>query len=169
MGVRFTGAEPIVQLQEYSNLKYPVYFLNMMFGLVLCSVLLMSLVDVNETTCTSRCNADGNNDLILESGAFSSDGVRENMEAALADTEFRTKVIDCMSAWDVSLPADCGDFYGNKTNACLCEYLANGCQSVTTVCSDDQQTEYAAIQSYMKNPNNTHVDTWQTISDNCNN
>merc|ERR1712168_747062 len=100
----------------------------------------MSLVDVNETTCTSRCNADGNNDLILESGAFSSDGVRENMEAALADTEFRTKVIDCMSAWDVSLPADCGDFYGNKTN---------GCQSVTTVCSDDQQTEYAAIQSYM--------------------
>merc|ERR1712168_839971 len=165
MGVRFTGAEPIVQLQEYSNLKYPVYFLNMMFGLVLCSVLLMSLVDVNETTCTSRCNANGNNDLILPSGAFSSDGVRENMEAALADTTFVTGVINCMSAWDVSDPADCDYSYGNKTNACLCEYLANGCQSpLTTMCSDDQQTEYAAIQSYMKS---NQTVTWQSISDSC--
>merc|ERR1712168_537721 len=165
MGVRFTGAEPIVQLQEYSNLKYPVYFRDMMFGLVLCSVLLMSLVDVDEATYTGRCNANGNNDLILPSGAFSSDGVRENMEAALADTTFVNGTIDCMSAWNENEPADCDYDYGNKINACLCEYLRNGCQSpVTPMCSDDQQTEYAAIQSYMKS---NQTVTWQTISDNC--
>merc|ERR1712168_249232 len=117
----------------------------MMFGLVLCSVLLMSLVDVNEATYTGICNADGNNDLIL------SDGVFANMEAALANSTFENQVVSCMSTAE-----DCTDCtyctYGIKINACLCEYLANGCQCpVPSPCTDAQQEEYAAIQGHMKN------------------
>jgi len=119
----------------------------MLFALVLCCVMLVSL-DAAAVTCNGRKSL---------SSSLSS---HSSVSTALNDQQFVNFQLRCLRG-NVCGACKCKkcpcNTTGRKIKACLPDYLADGC---STQCTAEQQSEYSEIVDYMQQ---NHAQDWAEV------